>query len=127
MSLREEFWKKLEKEIHSLPKEEIRGKRRSSIPSGEICFRVEAPRGENFHYLISTGKSASRVRVRPPTYANFAALPEILINYKLSDAAAIISSIDPCFSCMDRVAILDLNTGEKRVVDIRKECSEHEE
>jgi Ni,Fe-hydrogenase III large subunit len=84
------------------------------IPEGEVCSRVEAPRGENFHYNVSSGPKPYRYRVRPPTYANFLAIPEILRGYQISDAAPIVASIDPCFCCTDRVAVIDADSGARR-------------
>jgi Ni,Fe-hydrogenase III large subunit len=34
---------------------------------------------------------------------------------RIADMAIIIGSIDPCFSCTDRVEIVDLNSGGLRV------------
>jgi Ni,Fe-hydrogenase III large subunit len=74
---------------------------------GEITQRVEAPRGEDLHFIITGKDRPSRVRIRPPTYANIAALEDLLAGEKVADAAPIILSLDPCFSCTDRIAIID--------------------
>ncbi len=74
---------------------------------------VEAPRGEVVHYLI-TGKenSPERWRVRAPTYPNLQGVPLMLLNDQFADLPIIIGSIDPCFSCTDRVDVINIKSGE---------------
>jgi Ni,Fe-hydrogenase III large subunit len=82
---------------------------------GEIVHRVEAPRGENLHYIITGVDRPKRVRIRPPTYANIFCLNEIMKDEKIADAAPIILSLDPCFTCTDRIAIIDEDGREMRI------------
>lgn len=87
------------------------------VPKGEVIARVEAPRGENFHYVVSNGKQEpSRVRIRPPTYANLIALEQMMRGAKLADVPIIIQSIDPCFGCTDRYEVIDVNSGRRKVM-----------
>ncbi|WP_295583773.1 NADH-quinone oxidoreductase subunit C [uncultured Lamprocystis sp.] len=74
---------------------------------------VEAPRGESTHYVI-TGEDnrPDRWRVRAPTYTNLQAVPLMLLNEQFGDFPIIMGSIDPCFSCTDRVAVIDLQSGK---------------
>jgi Ni,Fe-hydrogenase III large subunit len=73
------------------------------VPIGEGIGRVEAPRGELFHYVKANSEDhPERVKVRPPTYVNLPSVREMLIGAKREDASRIISSIDPCFSCTER-------------------------
>ena len=83
------------------------------IPSDEIVSRVEAPRGENLHYLRSneTDKPA-RYKIRAPTLANLSALCKMLIGGYIADIPVVIAGIDPCFCCMDRLAFLDVNADK---------------
>jgi Ni,Fe-hydrogenase III large subunit len=69
----------------------------------DASISVETPRGELFCYAASdeTGKLA-RLRLRPPTTANLAALPLSLINQEVEDAAAILASLDYCWACGER-------------------------
>ena len=83
--------------------------------TGEVVHRVEAPRGENLHYIIAGREKPRRVRIRPPTYANIFAIKEMLVGERIADAPAIILSLDPCFSCADRIAIIDEEGREMRV------------
>jgi NADH-quinone oxidoreductase subunit D len=87
------------------------------IRSGEVISRVEAPRGENVHYLVSDGREMpKRVRIRPPTYANLAALRAMSRGAQLADIPAILHSIDPCFGCLDRAVVIDVDLATQRVV-----------
>jgi len=82
---------------------------------GEITQRVEAPRGENLHYIITGIDRPKRVRIRPPTYPNIFAIRDLLSGEKIADAPAIILSLDPCFACTDRIAIIDEHGDEMRI------------
>ncbi|MHC1600722.1 MAG: hydrogenase large subunit [Candidatus Nezhaarchaeales archaeon] len=81
---------------------------------------TEAPRGELLHHVYAKeGEDKPiRYRVRTPTYANIPAVCEMLKGGYIADIPVTLVSIDPCFSCTDRVALVDVNSGEKRVVDI---------
>jgi len=67
---------------------------------------VEAPRGGDIHYVITGRGAPYRWRVRSPTYANIPALRVMLKDQPLADASITIASIDPCFSCTDRVLVI---------------------
>ena len=74
------------------------------IPEGEAISRVEAPRGELFYYLRSTGGSMpDRVKVRTPSLANWAYVLSVAVGLKLADIPMVVVGIDPCFSCNDRM------------------------
>lgn len=81
-------------------------------PFSHAIAGVEAPRGEVVHYLI-TGEDnrPERWRVRAPTYPNLQGVPLMLLNNELADAPIIIGSIDPCFSCTERVDVVDIRNG----------------
>ena len=65
---------------------------------------VEAPRGESVHYVITGEENRpERWRVRAPTYPNLQGVPLMLLNNQFADFPIILGSIDPCFSCTDRV------------------------
>lgn len=88
------------------------------IPPGKkglVC--VEAPRGEVFHY-VETGldNRPYRWRVRAPSYVNLQAIPAMLENQKVADAPITVGSIDPCFSCTERIMITDAKSGKRRIV-----------
>jgi Ni,Fe-hydrogenase III large subunit len=78
---------------------------------------VEAPRGESVHYLITGPENRpERWRVRAPTYTNLQGVPRMLLDNQLADFPIIVGSIDPCFSCTDRVLVVDGRARSRRVL-----------
>ncbi len=74
------------------------------IPAGETISRVEAPRGELFYFIKSNGsEKPERIKVRTPSLCNWASVIQVAIGHKLADMPMILSGIDPCFSCNDRM------------------------
>jgi NADH-quinone oxidoreductase subunit D len=74
------------------------------FPAEQEAFSlVETPRGQLLCYAATdeTGKLA-RLKLRPPTLANMPALALTLPGQEADDAAAIIASLDFCFSCAER-------------------------
>ncbi len=88
-------------------------------PEGELqagrigLSSVEAPRGEAHHFVV-TGEDnrPRRWRVRAPTYQNLQAIPAMIKDQRLTDMTISLGSIDPCFSCTDRMEIVNIRTGE---------------
>ncbi len=77
---------------------------------------VEAPRGEVVHYIMTGPENRPyRWRVRAPTYNNLQSIPAMLQGAKLADAPISVGSLDPCFSCTERIQVVDRDTGEVRV------------
>ncbi len=77
--------------------------------AGEAFARVEAPRGEDMHYVRMNGKQEppEMWKVKASTYSNQMAWIEILQGEQIADIPIIVASIDPCMSCTDRVAVVD--------------------
>ena len=97
-----------------LPGGRLRVRVQRKIPEGEAVSRVEAPRGELIHYVKSDGTAYPyRVKVRAPTLANLVSFPEIIRGSYVADIPSVMGSLDPCFSCTDRMAFLDANTGRR--------------
>jgi membrane-bound hydrogenase subunit alpha len=86
--------------------------------TGEGIGRVEAPRGEDIHYVrLEAGQSTLATwKVRAPTYVNLVAIPTILKGMQIADVPIAFASIDPCMSCTNRVLVTDRATGKKSVV-----------
>ena len=85
------------------------------IPEGEAIVRIEAPRGEDIHYVRSNGTDKpDRIRVRAPSECNWHGMQHMLEGGYLSDVPITIAAIDPCYSCTDR-AIELYETGEASV------------
>ena len=86
-------------------------------PLRHAVSMVEAPRGESVHYVITGEENRpERWRVRAPTYPHLQAVPSMLLDNQFADFPIILGQIDPCFSCTDRVAVVDARSGARRVV-----------
>jgi Ni,Fe-hydrogenase III large subunit/Ni,Fe-hydrogenase III component G len=87
-------------------------------PGRHAISAVEAPRGECVHYVITGEENRpERWRVRAPTYPNLQGVPLMMLENQLADVPIIIGSIDPCFSCTDRVSVVDLKSSRVRVLN----------
>ena len=86
--------------------------------TGEGVGRVEAPRGEDIHYVrMEEGQSTLATwKVRAPTYVNLVAVPTILKGMQIADVPITFASLDPCMSCTNRVLITDRGTGRESVL-----------
>ena len=102
----------------------------SVIPGGPICAEikeeippdrvgvsvVEAPRGEAVHFVLTGGENRPyRWRVRAPTYPNLQALPAMVLNETIADVPITLGSLDPCFSCTERLETVDRRTNRIRI------------
>ena len=77
---------------------------------------VEAPRGEVHHYAVTgPGNRPFRWRVRAPSYNNLQSIPAMLRGAVIADAPISVGSLDPCFSCTERMSVIDVDSGEVKV------------
>jgi len=107
--------------LDHLPEGPIRVKFPTRVKEGESMMRVEAPRGELIHYTLSKGgPKPFRYKVRSPTLANVLSIKPMLMGGVIADIPIVIASIDPCFSCTDRVTIIDVNKRVKKVIPMEK-------
>lgn len=84
------------------------------IPKGESVGHVEAPRGELFYYVKSSGgTNPERVKIRTPTMANILAATEMLKGHTLADVPVVLTGMDPCFGCMDRMTVFSIDKGKE--------------
>jgi len=105
------------------------------IPDGPICAEikepippdrvgvsvVEAPRGEAVHIVLTGGDNRPyRWRVRAPTYPNLQAMPAMVENASIADVPITLGSLDPCFSCTERMETVDRKTQKVRVYSQRE-------
>jgi NADH-quinone oxidoreductase subunit D len=82
------------------------------IKAGETVSRVEAPRGELFYWLRSTGgMKPDRIHSRTPSICNMPSVLTLAVGRPLADVPMILTGIDPCFSCNDRMVILSHAPG----------------
>jgi NADH-quinone oxidoreductase subunit D len=72
-------------------------------PIGETYVAVESPKGEKGYYFVSDGTPKPvRWRIRPPSYVNLSAIPQMVEGHLLSDVIAINASIDIVMGEIDR-------------------------
>jgi Ni,Fe-hydrogenase III large subunit len=77
---------------------------------------VEAPRGEVHHYAMTGPDNRPfRWRVRAPSYNNLQVIPSMLQGQRIADAPISVGSLDPCFSCTERMAVIDKDSGAVKV------------
>ena len=75
------------------------------IKEGQAYVAIESPRGELGTYLIAGGNkgmSPYRLKIRPPSLHALATIPYLLPGNTLSDAIAILGSLDPVMGEVDR-------------------------
>ena len=85
---------------------------------GEGIGRVEAPRGEDIHYVrLEKGKeSFLSWKIRAPTYNNVLPWIPMLLGGEIADVPIVAASTDPCMSCLNRVTVVDEHSGKEYVV-----------
>ncbi len=70
---------------------------------------TEAPRGEDMHWaMVGDNQKCYRWRAKAATYSNWPILRYMLRGNTVADAAIIVGSMDPCYSCTDRVTVVDV-------------------
>ncbi|MEM2024968.1 MAG: nickel-dependent hydrogenase large subunit [Desulfurococcaceae archaeon] len=92
------------------------------FPQGEAFTRVEAQRGELTYYVMSNGKGANpyRLKIRTPSFNNLINSAFIYVGYTIADLPVILTSLDPCISCMERATVVDLEKGVRYRVPLKK-------
>jgi len=99
--------------VDHLPEGELQARIPRRIPEGEAISRVEAPRGELFYFLRSSGSDKpDRIKVRTPSICNWSSVLVTAIGHKLADMPMLLAGIDPCFSCSDRSVRIHKKDGE---------------
>jgi Ni,Fe-hydrogenase III large subunit len=104
--------------LEELPEGDLMAEVPETLPAGrEGLGAVEAPRGEVFHYLrTGTRQGPERWRVRAPSYQNLQAVPLMFKpGTQVADVPISIGSADPCFSCTERVEVVDRRGGRRRL------------
>jgi Ni,Fe-hydrogenase III large subunit len=103
--------------VAGLPEGPVLGDAGGEIPADRTAVAVvEAPRGEALHYVLTGGADRPlRWRVRAPSYANLQALPAMIENATIADVPITLGSLDPCFSCTERLEAVDVGTRAIRV------------
>jgi len=70
---------------------------------GEVYVGIEAPKGELGYYIISDGSAQPyRMKIRPPSFVNLQALPQMAEGSLLADVIAVIGTLDIVLGEIDR-------------------------
>ncbi|MDO4289711.1 MAG: hydrogenase large subunit [Eggerthellaceae bacterium] len=78
---------------------------------------TEAPRGEDMHWaMVGDNQKCYRWRAKAATYSNWPILRYMFRGNTVADAAIIVGSMDPCYSCTDRVTVVDVNKHTETVL-----------
>ncbi len=103
--------------IAALPEGPVLAEVKDDIPPGRVGVSVvEAPRGEAVHIVETGGDNRPyRWRVRAPTYPNLQAMPAMITGAAIADVPITLGSLDPCFSCTERVEAVDVRTRRVKV------------
>ncbi len=87
------------------------------VPQAYALANNEAPRGENIHWIMHGGaQKVYRWRCRAATYNNWPSLRFQFRNNTIADAALIVCSMDPCYSCTDRVTVVDVKSKKSKIL-----------
>lgn len=71
--------------------------------AGEVYQSVEAPKGELGFYLVSDGSGRPyRMKIRPPSFLNLQALPQMIQGRMIADVVAVIGTLDIVLGDIDR-------------------------
>ncbi len=103
--------------LEKMPDGPIAAAVEADLPAGRMgSSSVEAPRGEAHHFVVTGEENRPRRwRVRAPTYQNLQGVPAMIREQHLADMTISLGSIDPCFSCTDRLEVVDIRTDRTRV------------
>jgi Ni,Fe-hydrogenase III large subunit len=112
--------------VEELPPGEIKVRAPRKVPPGEVVSKTEAPRGELIHYIRSNGTDRpERLKVRTPTLADIPSVLYALRGGYIADIPIVFAAIDPCMACMDRVILLDTNSGKTKRMMTWEELREY--
>ena len=100
--------------VDNLPEGPLSVRVPRKIPVGETISRMEAPRGELFYYIRSSGgETPARIHVRTPSLCNWVSVLEKAVGRQLADVPMLIAGMDPCFSCNDRMVTVSRSGGSQ--------------
>jgi len=88
------------------------------VPPGEGVGHVEAPRGETFHFVKSNGgPGPERHKIRAPSYNNVPTFKASCIGQPIADVTITLASVDPCYSCTERLLVVRDAASGKKLMD----------
>ncbi len=92
---------------------------------------VEAPRGEDIHWLMTdNNQKVYRWRPRASSYNNWPPIRYMLRGNVISNAPLIVASIDPCYSCTERVTVIDVRKKKAKTIpyqELERYCREQKD
>ncbi len=78
------------------------------VQAGEAISRVEAQRGQLMYYVVSKGGDKPyRLKIRTPSFNNILNSAVLFKEANIADLPAILASLDPCISCMERLLVIE--------------------
>ena len=99
--------------LEEIPEGDIMAEVGEISPNREGISVVEAPRGEAVHYVLTGGENRPyRWKVRAPTFPNLQVVPAMIKDEEIADVPIAIGSLDPCFSCTERMIVVEKNTDK---------------
>lgn len=99
--------------LATMPAGELTARMPRKVKAGETISRIEAPRGELFYFIKSNGADMpERIHIRTPTLCNMASVVTLVVGHQLADVPMILSGVDPCFSCNDRMITIRPADGQ---------------
>ena len=82
---------------------------------------TEAPRGEDVHWtMLGDNQKLYRWRCRAASYNNWPSLRYMFRGNTVADAPVIVASMDPCYSCTDRMTIVDVRKQNVSVIPYKE-------
>lgn len=109
-----ECYRLIREVLDNLPSGDLTTRMPRRIKAAETVSRVEAPRGEVFYFIKSNGSDMpERIKVRTPTICNMTSVIKLAVGHQLADVPMILAGIDPCFSCNDRMVIVDRGRNQQ--------------
>lgn len=83
----------------------IRQPTQVKVTAGQVYVALESPRGELGTFVVAGGDAPTspyRLKIRPPSMHALSAIPYIVPGHTVSDAVAILGSLDPIMGEADR-------------------------
>ncbi|HGT6134042.1 TPA: hypothetical protein ACM3WI_000129 [Shigella sonnei] len=71
-------------------------------------------------WIAGIGGAVGSLYTAAATYANWPTLRYMLRGNTVSDAPLIIGSLDPCYSCTDRMTVVDVRKKKSKVVPYKE-------
>lgn len=82
---------------------------------------TEAPRGKNVHWVMTgANQKLYRWRAQTATYNNWPSPRYMFRGNTISDVPLIVDSLDPCYSCTERVTVIHVRKKKAKSVSYKE-------